>query len=96
MALYVVRAFVRLREAAVHHQDLARQLAELQEKTESLAMQHDIFSHNTRNQLHHVFDALRELTKPPEPAKRPIGLVTPQETPGKRTGMKVKASGNKA
>ena len=96
VALYVVRAFVRLREAAVQHQDLARQLAELQEKTESLAMQHDTFSHNTRNQLRKVFDALRELTTPPEPAKRPIGFVTPQEKPSKRTGIKVNASGNKA
>jgi ORF6N domain len=81
VALYVVRAFVRLREAAVVHQDLARQLAELQDKTESLAMSHDTFSRNTRNQLRQVFDTLRELTTPPEPAKRPIGFVTPEEKP---------------
>lgn len=81
VALYVVRAFVRLREAAVVHQDLARQLVELQEKTESLAMSHDTFSRNTRNQLRQVFDALRELTTPPEPVKRPIGFVTPEDKP---------------
>ncbi len=37
------------------------------------------FSRNTRNQLKQVFDALRELMTPPEPSKRPIGFVTPQE-----------------
>ena len=75
-----MRAFVRLREAAVQHKDLAKQLAELQDKTESLAMSHDTFSRNTRNQLRQEFDALRELTIPPEPPKRPIGFVTPEDT----------------
>jgi hypothetical protein len=79
VSVYVVRAFVRLREAAVLHQDLAERLASLEEKTESLAMQHDTFSRNTRNQLRQVFEALRELTVPPEPAKRPIGFVTHEE-----------------
>ena len=81
VSVHVVRAFVRLREAAVVHQDLAQQLAELQDKTESLAMSHDTFSRNTRNQLRQVFDTLRELTTPPEPAKRPIGFVTPEDKP---------------
>jgi ORF6N domain len=79
VSLYVVRAFVRLRQASKAHDDLAGQLAELQEKTELLAMQHDSFSRNTRNQLRQVFDALRELTAPPEPVKRPIGFVHPNE-----------------
>jgi ORF6N domain len=79
VALYVVRAFVRLREAALQHQDLAKQLAELQDKTESLAMSHDNFSRNTRNQLRQVFDALKELTAPPaESPKQPIGFVHPK------------------
>lgn len=76
VSVYVVRAFVRLREAAVLHKDLADRLTSLEEKTESLAMQHDTFSRNTRNQLRQVFDALRELTTPPDPPKRPIGFVT--------------------
>ena len=79
VSVYVVRAFVRLREAALQHKDLAQQLAELQDKTESLAMSHDTFSRNTRAQLKQVFDALRELTipsEPPPPPKRPIGFVT--------------------
>lgn len=79
VSVYVVRAFVRLREAALHHKDLAERLSSLEEKTESLAMQHDMFSRNTRVQLRQVFEALRELTTPPEPPKRPIGFVTHEE-----------------
>ena len=79
VSMYVVRAFVRLRELAATHQDLAKRLDALEEKTELLAMQHDTFSRNTRVQLKQVFDALRELMTPPEPAKRPIGFVTLDE-----------------
>ncbi|MEP6826161.1 MAG: hypothetical protein ABI919_15255 [Ramlibacter sp.] len=82
VSVYVVRAFVRLREAALQHKDLAERLSSLEEKTESLAMQHDTFSRNTRAQLRQVFEALRELTTPPEPAKRPIGFVTQEEKKG--------------
>jgi hypothetical protein len=46
-----IRAFVRLRELTTTHSDLAKRLAELEEKTEALAMNHDTFSHNTRAQL---------------------------------------------
>ena len=79
VSVYVVRAFVRLREAALQHKDLAERLSTLEEKTESLAMQHDMSSRNTRAQLRQVFEALRELTIPPETAKRPIGFVTQEE-----------------
>lgn len=75
----IMRAFVQVRAMAATHQDLATQLAELQDKTESLAMQHDTFSRNTRAQLRQVFDALRELMTPPDPPKRPIGFVAQQE-----------------
>jgi hypothetical protein len=75
----IMRTFVKVRQLAATHGDLAKRLAELEEKTEALAMSHDTFSRNTRNQLKQVFDALRELMTPPEPHKRPIGFVTPQE-----------------
>jgi hypothetical protein len=87
VSVYVVRAFVRLREAAVLHKDLADRLTSLEEKTEALAMSHDTFSRNTRNQLRQVFDALRELTIPPDPPARPIGFVTQEDKPkGSTTG----------
>lgn len=79
MGIYVVRAFVRLRQAASQHADLAKRLQELEEKTERLELSHDTFSRNTRVQLKQVFEALRELMTPPEPPKRPIGFVPPEE-----------------
>ena len=75
----IMRTFVRVRQLAATHGDLAERLTELEEKTEVLAMQHDTFSRNTRNQLKQVFDALRELMTPPDPPKRPIGFVTPED-----------------
>lgn len=76
----IMRTFVRVRELAATHHDLAKRLGELEERTEMLSMQHDSFSRNTRIQLKQVFDALRELMMPPESPKRPIGFVTPQDT----------------
>ena len=59
--------------------DLARRLDELEQKTEALAMSHDTFSRNTRDPLKQVFVALRELMTPPDPPKRPIEFVTPED-----------------
>ena len=75
----IMRTFVRVRELAATHTELAKRLSELEEKTVLLSMEHDTFSRNTRNQLKQVFDALRELMTPPAQAKRPIGFVTPKE-----------------
>ena len=80
----IMRTFVRVRALAATHGDLAKRLAELEEKTEALAMNQDTFSRNTRNQLKQVFDALRDLMTPPDPPKRPIGFVTPEDK-GKKT-----------
>ena len=76
-----MRVFVQVRAFAASHQDLAKQWTELQDKTESLAMSHETFSRNTRVQLRQVFDTLRELMTPPEPKKRPIGFITPDDAP---------------
>ncbi len=59
MGIYVVRAFVRLREMAATHGELSRRIDELEHKAEALAMRQDDFSRNTRAQLRQVFDALR-------------------------------------
>jgi hypothetical protein len=67
VSVYVVRAFIRLRELASSHHELAKRLDALEQKTEALALKHDAFSRNTRNQLKQVFDALRDLMTPPEP-----------------------------
>lgn len=75
----IMRTFVRVRELALEHKDLAQLLAELHERMERLELGHDTFSRNTRAQLKQVFDALRELMTPSEPPKRPIGFITPED-----------------
>jgi hypothetical protein len=68
-------AFVQLRQSLAANADIAQRLAELETKTETLEMSHDTFSRNTRLQLRQLLDAVRELTAPPEPPKRPIGFL---------------------
>ena len=84
MGIFVVRAFVRMRELSAVHDDLAKRLDELEQKTEGLALSHDTFSRSTRAQLKQVFDAVRELMTPPDPPKRPIGFVNTEDK-GKKT-----------
>jgi hypothetical protein len=92
VSVYVVRAFVRMRALATTHGDLAKRLAELEDKTEALSINHDTFSRNTRTQLKQVFDALRELMTPPDPPKRPIGFINPEDKGSKKTsGVRGKA-----
>ena len=80
VSIYVVRAFVRLREALASNRELAAQLNALEQKTELLSLQHETFAGNTRAQLKQVFEALRQLMAPPlDPPRRPIGFVTPDD-----------------
>jgi ribosomal protein S5 len=87
-----MRTFVRVRALAATHDDLAKRLAELEGKTETLTMSHDTFSRNTRNQLKQVFDALRELMAPPDPPRQRIGFVTDEAT----GSQKISGAGSKA
>ena len=61
ISLYVVRAFVRLRELVASNRDISRKLAALESKYDS--------------QFKTVFDAIRQLMTPPEPKRRGIGFV---------------------
>jgi hypothetical protein len=86
VAVYVVRAFVQLREALHSHRELAGKLAELERKTEAMAMRHAGFERDTKLQMRQVFEAIRELMAPePEPPKRPIGFVIPEQKRKKKT-----------
>ena len=68
-SLYVVRAFVRLRQFLASHKDLARRLEEHEKKLAS----HD-------QAIAGLMHTIRTLMAPPEPPKRrPIGFVTPEE-----------------
>ena len=85
MGVYVVRAFVRLREMIVTNKELALRLDELENKSELISLKHDTFEHNTRVQLKQIFDAIRELMAAPEPPKKhPIGFITPEDAQTKQ------------
>ncbi len=90
VSVYVVRAFVRMRELAVTHGDLAKRLGELEQATEALAMSHDTLNRNTRAQFKQVFDALRALMTPPDPPRRPIGFVHPEDKGTKTSRARLK------
>ena len=56
----IIRAFVRLRRLLMTHEELARKLAALEKRYDA--------------QFKTVFDAIRELMKPPQPKRRAIGF----------------------
>ena len=61
----IMRAFVRLRLILASNKELSRRLDELEAGTDASFRQ--------------VFAVIRQLMAPPEPKKRPIGFVTPEE-----------------
>jgi len=64
MSVFVVRAFVRLRQMIATHKDIVAKLVELE---------HKVASYDTH--IRSLFDAIRQLMKPPEPKKRKIGFL---------------------
>ena len=65
VSLFVVRAFVRMREAIAGHKELARRLDELESKVGT----HD-------RAIGQILAAIRQLTAPPEaPKRRRIGFL---------------------
>jgi len=69
VSLYVVRAFVQLREAIATHKELAKRLDELESRLERKLATHD-------QAIAGILEAIRQLMAPPESAKkRRIGFV---------------------
>jgi len=64
----IMRAFVKLREMLASNKDLAAKLN---------AMEHKLETHDQA--IAGVLNAIREMMRPPEIKKRPIGFVMPQE-----------------
>jgi phage regulator Rha-like protein len=63
VSVYVVRAFVKLREMLRTHKELARRLAELEKRIEG----HD-------EEIMALFEAIRQLMEPPEKPSKRIGF----------------------
>ena len=76
VSVFVVRAFVRMRETLAAHKELAKKLEELERRTAALDAKHDALADETRSKFMEVIAALRGLMSTPEPTRRPIGFVT--------------------
>ncbi|HEX9829679.1 MAG TPA: ORF6N domain-containing protein [Bacteroidota bacterium] len=63
MSVFVVRAFVRLREVAITQRELAEKLKELELR---------VGNHDT--DISAIIDAIRQLMTPPDPPKRRLGF----------------------
>jgi hypothetical protein len=68
MTVYVVRAFVRLREYLASNRDLARKLAALERSLGAL-------DRKTQNQFLEVYEAIHALTSSSTPRRRAIGFT---------------------
>jgi hypothetical protein len=64
MSVYVVRAFVRLRDVLTSNKQLARRLDDLERKLAT----HD-------QEIARIVKVIRQLLSPPEPKRRGIGFL---------------------
>jgi len=78
MSIFVVRAFVRMREALAANQQIIANLAELERRLEN----HD-------GKIQQLVHAIRELMLPPAPNRRKIGFEMPPTT-GKANGRAIR------
>lgn len=68
MGIYVVRAFVQLREMLASNKELARRLDQLETRIEKKLSTHD-------EAIAAMLSAIRELMNPPAPKRRGIGFI---------------------
>lgn len=72
ISVYVVRAFVQLRDLLASNKELAQRFSELERRLEHKLATHD-------QAIAGILDAIRQLMTPPDPPKRPIGFIHPTE-----------------
>jgi hypothetical protein len=80
----IMRTFVRLRETLSLHKELAHKLADLERKIEN----HD-------ENIHNLFDAIRQLMSPPETPLREIGFHVKEDSVPYRVKTQRAASATK-
>ncbi|MGH8200940.1 MAG: hypothetical protein ACREVO_11350 [Steroidobacteraceae bacterium] len=68
MGIYVVRAFVKLREFLASNKELARRLDQLEARLEKKLTTHD-------EAIAAMLSAIRQLLNPPPRKRRPIGFT---------------------
>ncbi len=68
VGVYVVRAFVRLRQLLASNKELAQRLDELEQRIDRKLESHD-------QAIAGLINTLRQMMVPPEVKKRPIGFI---------------------
>jgi ATP-dependent Clp protease ATP-binding subunit ClpA len=68
MSVYVVRAFVHLRELLASNKELARRFAQLETRLDNRLTAHD-------ETIAAILSAIRQLVNPLVPKRRPIGFT---------------------
>ena len=66
--IQIIRVFAKMKELLLTHKDILLQLEKLEKKFES----HD-------EQIQLIFEHLKEMLNPPQPARNPIGFRTKRE-----------------
>ena len=69
MSIFVVRAFVRMREALAQNREIVAKLADIEHRL-----------NNHEADIGELVQAVRQLMTPPEPNRRKIGFGLPQAT----------------
>ena len=77
VSVHVVRAFIELRNLVAGNKELASKLKRLERIVDS----HD-------QAITGLIESMRQLMAPPDPKKRPIGFVIPDEKPDAKPGGK--------
>ena len=72
VGLYVIRAFIRLRELLASNQELAQRLDEIEERIARKLDTHD-------QAITGLMNTLRKMMTPPEIKNRPIGFIHPKD-----------------
>jgi len=72
VSVFVVRAFVRMRQLLASHRQLALKLAELDRRVAA-----------NETSIGSLVSAIRQLLQPPEPRRKRIGFVTDDDRAGK-------------
>jgi ATP-dependent Clp protease ATP-binding subunit ClpA len=73
MSVYVVRAFVQLRELLSSNKELARRFAQLEARLDKKLTAHD-------EAITAILSAIRQLMHSPAPKRRPIGFTADLDT----------------
>ena len=66
-SIFVVRAFVKLREFLAGQNEISERVDHLEAKIKDLEERHD-------EKFHHVFEAIRQLIRPENEPRRPVGF----------------------